>query len=842
MREINIVAAIAVLLPAVGLSRGVAVGENILNNPELLATEKGLPLNWNHDFETNNGRMIVIDGATGKEVVFLPGDGTSSLKQEDIRLVPGAKYRLGAWVKTKDLKADKFGFVVTPWAWLSAHGPDIPADTGGEWRWIEEEIEAPPSNFETYACRVYTVNHRSGGFSVKGLSLKAVEDAGARGVERAPKIGDYRRITPLMPRLEDIPAGDSKFLFAYIVPDSKLRKCRVWIRMDNEEERYCGEFPVIESRFEVALSGMKSGARGVLRAESFCNGTIECSVRYNIAVRDAVATSRPAEKKLNNMVTRLLTAVASDGESVFSAEHDGWVFIAIERADAGLEVRLDSLPQPLVPSCKKGCFEAMVRISRGDHCLRVKGAIGGTLIVNAIPELYCYPIPGNLEHMVKEAPFRGDFFTNRIYTAFNMFGYGWGNKGLTAEELEDFRMRGKERVGHALPWRENCEGFDNHYEPAELLAKRLRKQKLQAYTYDEIFITSFKPKWIYADAMRSLQSSESVPCTWSSGHHFPHTALDAEYYSACLNASHGKGRFFFEVYPRFDSADISVANAYMDNIIDETCRRAQLLVPDGMKGSHYVMGLYTKIGNFCYDVSCDSDPKWYYNRYIQKLVTLPSLDGLAGFGMYSYHNAEEEDVRWVCALVRHYLLKGRIDDFAAKNGIKLDPKIVKNGNFIDGLKGWTVDGDVRAEKIPGYAQNIQRRRWCRNKGDDVAVFRRISGKPSLLRQRVSGLEPGRLYALRYVVSPMKEIIKGATIGDIRRYGITANVNNAEDVTALMPVAHYGGAECNMPRLNVRTLVFKALESSATLNFNLDNDDTADELVLSAVRVRPYFLD
>ena len=406
-------------------------------------------------------------------------------------------------------------------------------------------------------------------------------------------------------------------------------------------------------------------------------------------------------------------------------------------------------------------------------------------------------------------------------------------------EWNDFYARGKERVGHMVPWRKENEGYDGRYEPAELMAKRFRKCKLATYTYDEVFITSFKPKWMFADAMRLLQDAESAPCVWSSGYHFPYTALDAEYYSATLNAAHGRGRFFFEVYPRFESKDLSKAEKYMGEIIDETCARAQRLVPDGMKGSYFVMGMYTLPGSFCYDVSCDSDPKWYYSRYVEKLATQPSLDGLAGFGMYCYYNAEEDEVRWVCAVVRHYLLAGRTDSFAALHGIELDPKTVRNGNFANGLDGWAVEGDVHADKIPGYAKDVQRRRFCQNKGDEVAVFRRAKSGKSRISQKMEGLVPGRVYALRYTVSPMKEIVKGAKAGEVRRYGLNAMVEGAEDVTAQMPIVRYGGAERNTPRLNARTLVFKALGPTATLDFALDE---GEELVLSAVRVRPYFVD
>lgn len=834
----------AVVAQAVtALSEGVAVGENILNNPELLATEGGLPLNWNYNFEPNNGCMRIVGEGADREAVFSTGDGScTTLWQSDIHLVPGATYKLGGWVKTKNLNASQYGLVITPWAWPFSIGPSIPADTGGEWKWIEKTFQAPESKFEAYYCGAYTVGHKSGGLSVRGLSLTAMDEAGVNGITRAPKISDYRRITPLSPRLEDVPEGDSTFLFAYMTPDRKPRSCRVWMRMDDGAERFCGDIPVVDGRFSVRLAGMKEGARGVLRAAAVCDGEIECSVRYDIAVRKRVSLSHPAERRLNNMVTRLLTVAVKDGDVTFSAERDGWVLVALDKAGPELAVCLDDSTTPLVSLSRLGGrFETMFRVSRGDHRLRLKGTSGGRLLVNGIPGLYCYSMPGNIKQMAHYAPYRGEFFTNRIYAVFNQFGYGY-DAGFSKEEWDDFAACGKERVGHGLVWRNGCEGYTNNYESAELLAKRMRRWTLPSYTYDEVFITSFKPKWIFADAMRLLQNADSAPCVWSSGYHFPYTALDAEYYSACLNAAHGRGRFFFEVYPHFDSKEDPESNVY--SMICETCDRARRLIPDGMKGSYFIMGLYTGIGmGLCYDTTCDYDPKWYYSRYVRNLVTLPSLDGLCGFGIYSYSDAEEEDVRWVCALVRHHLLAGRSDDFAASHGIEFDPRTVRNGNFANGLDGWVVEGDVRAEKVPGYAKGVQHRRYCSGRGDEVAVFRKVANGKSRLRQTMAGIVPGRIYALRYAVSPMKEIAKDAEAGAVRRYGLSAVVEGAEDVTAQMPIARYGGAERNTPKLNARTIVFKACGTSVTLSFALDDDgEDVEDLALSAVRIRPYFVD
>ena len=835
----------------------VAIGENILNQSGLAADADGMPIDWNYHFEDEGGGLRIIESNGVRFARLSPrkDPGECKLAQVDIHLVPGAKYRVGALVRTANVEANALGIVVTSWAWIKSEGPTVPRDTKGEWVKVEKEFVAPESRLEIYRFFAYTVNQKKGTMDVREPYLVAVDAAGTNGVERSWRMSDYRRITPVGPLLEDIPAGDCDFPFAFFSKGKEL-SCSVYTKMEGEAERLQGKFPVAGNRVAAKLRGMRAGAKGTIRAEVRRGNAVVAKSSYPIAVREDISLSHPVERRLNNMVSRLLTAEAKDVVFEFSAPQDTWVWIRLEKYDQftfKTKVWLDDAAEPAgIARPGEPFFETMQWVRRGDHRIKVKDSVGGKMTVNAVPQLFCYSYPGRIKYLDTYMPYQGSFLTNYLFRSFNIFSYGYG-AGVTKAEWDDLYARGKRTLAHGLVWSKRDVGFTGRYEDADHLAERLRfaaSSKCERHTgvtYDEVFMFEYKPKWIYADAMRKLQDAENACCTWSSGYHFPYTALDAEYLSACVNSAHGQGRFFFETYPQYKTADVKEAEAYLSDVIDETTRRAKRLMPGFARNSFFVMGLYTGIGKLlCYDKDCESDPKWLQDRFIQKLVTTKDLDGLAGFGLYCYNNAEEEDTRWVCDAVRHYLLEGRTDSFARIHSITLDPAIVRNGTFAKGLEGWTAEGAIRADSVKGYAKAVQARRHCTTCGDEVAVFRRDAAQPNVLSQKIDNLVPGRLYSLRYAVSPMSEIVKDGKEGPVRRYVLSARVEGALDVTAAMPVAEHGGAERNTPKLNARTIVFRAQSTSARLVFSDWLSDrepggtAGEELALSVVRVRPYY--
>ena len=190
-------------------------GDNLVNNPQFAPNRDGLPANWNYCYGKERDHLRLVEENGVRHIEFLPVEGECKLWQTDMHLVPGARYRMSVQVKTKDLVAGNFGFVITSWAWLASDGPQIPKDTAGEWVTVEKEVVAPESMNAIYRFGVYVVDMKGGSMSIRAPFLAAVDESGLAGFEPAPKIDTFCHVTPIAPLLEDIPAGDSEMLFAY---------------------------------------------------------------------------------------------------------------------------------------------------------------------------------------------------------------------------------------------------------------------------------------------------------------------------------------------------------------------------------------------------------------------------------------------------------------------------------------------------------------------------------------------------------------------------------------------------------------------------------------------------
>ena len=123
----------------------------------LTAAAENLILNG--DFNHNAAGEFFEWNGTSAEVTFLDGQGPEGknalvvdlgklvvFRQTEIKLVPGEKYRLGAWIKTRQFNAGRSGIVIydIPGWYKDAGTERLPADCP-EWTLWQAEVTAPPS-------------------------------------------------------------------------------------------------------------------------------------------------------------------------------------------------------------------------------------------------------------------------------------------------------------------------------------------------------------------------------------------------------------------------------------------------------------------------------------------------------------------------------------------------------------------------------------------------------------------------------------------------------------------------------------------------------------------------
>jgi hypothetical protein len=133
----------------------------------------------------------------------------------------------------------------------------------------------------------------------------------------------------------------------------------------------------------------------------------------------------------------------------------------------------------------------------------------------------------------------------------------------------------------------------------------------------------------------------------------------------------------------------------------------------------------------------------------------PLLAGIGGLEWWTSLQADEETVRFVGKLYRHYAIEGRTDRLTR------DPLFMthlRNADFESGLEGWTVQsaeaGTIMARSYPRYGRiegrfmGLGRPADPEHIGDKFLWMKRNAKGPNTFSQTIKDLEPGRLYSMK----------------------------------------------------------------------------------------------
>jgi hypothetical protein len=133
----------------------------------------------------------------------------------------------------------------------------------------------------------------------------------------------------------------------------------------------------------------------------------------------------------------------------------------------------------------------------------------------------------------------------------------------------------------------------------------------------------------------------------------------------------------------------------------------------------------------------------------------PVLAGLGGLEWWTSLLADEETVRFVGKLYRHYAIDGKT------NLLTRDPLFLThlhNADFEKGTEGWTLHpaeaGAIAAKSFPRYGRiegrymGLGRPADPEHIGDTFLWMHRSEKGPNKFSQTIKDLEPGRLYSMK----------------------------------------------------------------------------------------------
>lgn len=842
---------IFMLLGVVGMSiaahAAVAVGENLILNGSFDAEQVDFPEFWSPS-SSKHVRFQRTGGPEGKKAaVVLSSDGSasevSSIRQQGLTLVAGGIYKLSAYVKTQGFKCRNGGLIVHNNGWLNDVGlKNLPADS--EWTLLEKTLTLFPSQNKEYGIAFFAIG-MTGEIAITDVKLEAISEEALQGSTSQMALATVPRLIPLSPLLNKIPIANPELTFKFYgtLPQKQAAyECLVAVGGNRTPQQ---TVPLQAGRVCVNLVGLPVGNH-TLEASLLHRETREAvlNVAYPISIVDLPEIDRSAIKPLNTLVSELLNQPinTSAGEQThsFDTPRDGWVFVeltALPPVAPDLKVTLDEQDTVIIAATDR--LEAFREVKMGRHYVTVSGGNPGMrLAVRSIPEIFNYPPCAN-SYVKENGLYDWEFMKQHILPAVTTLNGG----SLPGSALPEAKARG-------LRWLANFNVAPVD-DPADVQARMERhpgmtQPQYDGFTSDELFFgrTTIAN---YTQALRDLHNPENrLVYTWIVGKpSIP--SLHIDFISACLNASHGRGRLLFEAYCHPQASE-KEASAYLDDMIGETMRRFNTFFPNAAAGTGIIFGNFNQIPIISLEHNPEVDFKYFLDMQVNLVANHPDFKNLATVGYWGTYYGDEELARWSFKLMRHYAVEGRKEMLSGRYGFTYAPGFLKNCDFVDGLKGWSLapaaEGSIHAETIEGYGKKSQGRWGARQAGDTLCVMTRQPTAANRISQRVRGLKIGTAYSLQFVTTDCTDVVEKKH--NPRQYGIEVALEGIQRIAAKSFVhidrrkSAPGSDKDNLGKVNLHRIVFRATSPELNIVFNDEKAVPGEALGINFIQLKPYF--
>ena len=501
--------------------------------------------------------------------------------------------------------------------------------------------------------------------------------------------------------------------------------------------------------------------------------------------------SVPEARKLNNLVTLLLDVIpAPTTESfAFVRPSDGWIFISITmHGEGAICLTLDKGSQEETQinpvSGSSSTLEAMHHVTKGGHTLQVE--LAGTisiehLTVKAIPELMHCGLGFNPQ-IKSFGVYDLDFLKRDILPNITTLIVPNGIK-LSDSVIEDWHRQGKRFVAEvgissqAKTAEEHATFWTSFFQKApfidgiiinEFIVNRPVSEWVPVMTPDrlarmeeeraayECYSEAFKK--IHADSRFANKSIYAY--IGGSGKKLNQEIIGTNIIRTMINCGYfvAPERYLHEMSSEQGSQD--ALHAFLDGLADwetkEPSVKKQIVITFGLLSMP--PGSINKQPNVDYHVWMDQQMNLVAND--------PTLANIAGLNWWTSTLADEETVRFVGKLYRHYAIEGRTDMLTH------DPLFlthIQNADFEHGTDGWVLHpakpGSIAVKSFPRYSRiegrymGLGRPPDPEHIGDTFLWMKRSAKGPNTFSQTIKDLEPGRLYSFEMLVCDYNDLVK-----------------------------------------------------------------------------------
>lgn len=468
----------------------------------------------------------------------------------------------------------------------------------------------------------------------------------------------------------------------------------------------------------------------------------------------------------NNFVTELCSGKTEPETSHtfdFINPRSGWVFVTVQMETGASDpvARLDTAPDSLIwrRNPDTGAQECMQQLIEGDHSIQIRTASLATFSIRTMPEIaFCY-YPCS-PHIAVYGPYDWAYMTRNILPHVNTL--------ITRQPVPD--SESTEWIREGRQWISNAglPGLSGEQPPSsdEVYSEWVRNPAVSGSNFsgmivDEFLTASEAHYQAWGDAVRRLHQTPEF-----SGKTFYAWCGDlfrdpAPLAFSRLLAEQGD-RFSWERYLPEEASQERAVRSLAQSLTQHFAQWRKAM--PGVE-KHMVVCL----GYLCAPPeTVNTYPGVNYQVFLDMqfrlLATEPTFFGLYGLMEYMADYADEESMRFAHRLFRHYCIEGNTAPYIS------DPYIlphIKNPDFDLGLESWHVEaaepGSVRADAMDGISW-LEGRYPRTSQGNRFCGMRRSDKAPNRVSQRIRGLQPGRLYAVKLISADLSRLDEKQTSG------------------------------------------------------------------------------
>lgn len=504
-------------------------------------------------------------------------------------------------------------------------------------------------------------------------------------------------------------------------------------------------------------------------------------------------TADPASpRRLNNLTSILAEVAGPDGpgdQIAFTRPEDGWVFVSARlRGEGRVKIVLggDTTGQPLIdqPAGQHpATAEAMRRVTAGQHQLQIEltaGAIVERLVVQSIPELMHCGL--GFDSAIKSyGRYDMEFLKRDILPNVNMLVVP-GNIQLPAAVVDAWHAQGKRFIaevgvsGQAKTADEHWQYWTGVLDKSAFLdgiiinefivnmpsgrtdaalspeRQQRREQEQARYQVCEEALRRLradaryhdKQVFVYFGGSGKRLNQEIIGPT------FVRTLIDG-------NQRIALERYLHEMSSPEKSRD--ALQTFIEGIADWESTQ-----PGATRNMVIAFGLFSMPPG-----GINKQPNVDYHVWMDQQMNLvanhPVLANLAGLEWWTSILADEETVRFVGKLYRHYAIEGKT---ALLTHDPLFLSHVDNADFERGTESWTLEpaepGSIEPRSFPRYGRiegrfmGLGRPADPEHIGDTFLWMKRSAKGPNTFSQPIKNLQPGRLYSMKMFSCDYQDLV------------------------------------------------------------------------------------